>query len=694
MRKWILVILIFNLVMAAAHPGIVANAQETTRMIRVALFLESNPISTVPLVTLSSESGMVVRSDKSQKDYLQIPAGSLARFSANQYIVLVEETGDMIQAQAIAQRLNQGGDPVSILTFSRQGKMIYRIITGNVNSSALARSKLMDIQTKYNLGKEVLGPYSLSAGIFATEAEASGKAQALLDAGFDATVAITFTDKGNSVYMVVLGNEESEAELTSLMQEVNLAFPELSLSPINSSQYLVRHHEVLFSGSKAQTIPHYFYASGDTLGIKPLPGAKVPSIAVAEKENRRYRGEMELFVYNGRLALVNELPLEEYLYAVVGAEMATGWPLEALKSQAVIARTYAMGRGNKYGVANVSDTTYDQAYYGVAREAEDVRQAVQSTAGEVLKFNGKLIDALYYSNAGGRTAEGKEVWGNSLPYLRSVESPDSFPNQTAPKWYRIARENGEIGYVHSDYVTLTSAKNPINLVYGRINFTGVNFRTGPSRNHKIVSQLTEGETVTILETRPENNSFAWVEGPIDGVALMNLINKRAAAGDTIPQTAPIENLEVLERGPSGRVMLIAANGLPVSSKSPDGYRSLLGGLRSTKFEVEEMASYTVLGAGGIKKEYPMTKDPLNVISAGGEISQEINHGKDMFVLYGKGGQVRVVSTVPTFRFFGNGYGHGLGLSQWGAKALAEQGYDYQRILKHYYSEQVLVEKLN
>ncbi len=67
------------------------------------------------------------------------------------------------------------------------------------------------------------------------------------------------------------------------------------------------------------------------------------------------------------LALVNEVPMEQYLYGVVGSELSSGWPTEALKAQAVAARTFAIKQGNKYEIAQVTDTTLDQAYYGYAK---------------------------------------------------------------------------------------------------------------------------------------------------------------------------------------------------------------------------------------------------------------------------------------------------------------------------------------
>src|SRR5690606_19894770 len=161
--------------------------------------------------------------------------------------------------------------------------------------------------------------------------------------------------------------------------------------------------------------------------------------------NRTYRGAMELSQHNGKLALINEVPFEEYLYSVVSAEMGTGWPLEALKAQAVAARSYALERGLRYEIAHVTDGTLDQVYDGV--EHADVIQAVEATRGEILTDGSKVISPLFFSNAGGQTAESEEVWGNPSPLYSSVSSPDEVAAANKLPWYRVWLSSGKVGYV-------------------------------------------------------------------------------------------------------------------------------------------------------------------------------------------------------------------------------------------------------
>lgn len=684
MRKRILLLFLVFALFISIHTPLAFAGEQPGKNIRVALFIETGGTYnlSLPAVTFTGESGFEVISKSKNLSYLKVNPKQAASFRLNQYRILVEETSDLNQALSIVNRLN--GFPSQIITYTRKGKTFYRIVTGDESTYDQAWLKLNQLKSQYGVGKEILGPYALTSGSYQDGTEANKLVNTLLDAGFDAYLAHAIGDTNLAAYQVVIGNEATEAELTSLLQEVSLTFPALNLSILNNSNILLRQNLL---DAQRQLLPQYLMPVNETILLRPLSEGGSATIGIAEKENRQYRGVMELAFNRGKLAVINELPLEEYLFSVVGTEMATGWPMEALKAQAVIARSFVLSKGNRYGIADVTDTTYDQAYYGVQNEAEDVRQAVLATRGQVLVYQGSVVEALYSSNAGGITAVGKEAWGKDIPYLTSVQSPDNVAQERAAKWYRVERENGTYGYVHSDYVVLTANKNPVGLPIGEINGSTVNFRTGPGTSFKSLDKFKRGEKVVILETVNENNAYNWVEGPIDGLTLMNLLNSRAGSSNLLPHTAPIESLKVVERGPSGRVTAMTANHVPITVSSPDSFRTVLGGLKSTLFEVEEMGSYTLLGSGGTIREYPKSKEPISVVSAGNRVTSLTGQARDSYVVYGKTG-LRVITTYPSFRFIGQGYGHGIGLSQWGARGLAEQGYDYKQILKHYYSEQV------
>ncbi|MFS0674129.1 SpoIID/LytB domain-containing protein [Ornithinibacillus sp. 179-J 7C1 HS] len=193
----------------------------------------------------------------------------------------------------------------------------------------------------------------------------------------------------------------------------------------------------------------------------------VPNAVQISSENgvikingNQYRGIGEVaFNSSGTLAGINELPLEEYLYGVVPRELPPNPynELEAQKSQAVAARTYAIGGLGKRSADgyDLLPTTSDQVYGGYDAEHPISTQAVQETAGVVATYNGELIDAVYHSTSGGFTANNEDVWNSDpIPYLRGV--PDSqhgksmenvpnlnvFKNSANPKSLR-AQRNGD-----------------------------------------------------------------------------------------------------------------------------------------------------------------------------------------------------------------------------------------------------------
>lgn len=126
---------------------------------------------------------------------------------------------------------------------------------------------------------------------------------------------------------------------------------------------------------------------------------------------------------------VAEMLLEEYILGVVLGEMPASFELEALKAQAVVARTYTV-RANHHENADIcTDHTCCQAYCapkdytGSASALQKVRKAVEDTAGEIVTYQGKPIEATYFSCSGGRTEDAVAVWGQDVPYLQAVDSP-------------------------------------------------------------------------------------------------------------------------------------------------------------------------------------------------------------------------------------------------------------------------------
>lgn len=149
----------------------------------------------------------------------------------------------------------------------------------------------------------------------------------------------------------------------------------------------------------------------------------ISSPAAVVVNGKPYRGIAEISPGDKGLLVVNELPLEEYLVGLINCEISSAWPMEAVKAQAVIARTYALNRKElrRNSLYHLESTVMDQVYEGCLIEDSRALRAVSETTGEVLSHNGALIQAYYHSNCGGRTEASEHVWGAALPYLKGVE---------------------------------------------------------------------------------------------------------------------------------------------------------------------------------------------------------------------------------------------------------------------------------
>ncbi len=162
----------------------------------------------------------------------------------------------------------------------------------------------------------------------------------------------------------------------------------------------------------------YYKVNSNNIVIKTLDSGFVST------KSKWYRGIIIIRNKNGKLTVINDVPLEDYIKGVVPAEMPSSWDMEALKAQAVAARSYALanlGKQARYGY-DLKDNTEDQAYNGASGETAQTNAAVKDTEGIVLTYNTKVISAYYSASAGGQT--NTNSWGNNLPYLRSVPSFD------------------------------------------------------------------------------------------------------------------------------------------------------------------------------------------------------------------------------------------------------------------------------
>jgi stage II sporulation protein D len=153
--------------------------------------------------------------------------------------------------------------------------------------------------------------------------------------------------------------------------------------------------------------------------------AGVPGNEPLRAGDMRVRGDVVVRLYKDGLQLINVIPLEEYLAAVLGSEMPVSFPSEALKAQAIAARTYALQKKlEAYGSAfYMGSSVLHQVYGGVTSEDPRTRAAVEATRGEVLTYELAPIEAYFHASCGGRTESGLAALQRDLPYLQPVDCP-------------------------------------------------------------------------------------------------------------------------------------------------------------------------------------------------------------------------------------------------------------------------------
>lgn len=172
------------------------------------------------------------------------------------------------------------------------------------------------------------------------------------------------------------------------------------------AQVLIRNGRVLLDRQFLNT---------SRIRLVPHPGEYI------KVRGMRYRGQMDIACHkqNNGLQVVNYIPLEDYIQGVVPNEVPASWPMEALKAQAIAARTFALYKmsGRQGQAYDLDASTNSQVYRGLDSEKEETNLAVKHTLGLTAIYQGKFIAAFYHSNCGGRTDNIRNVWGSRIKYL-------------------------------------------------------------------------------------------------------------------------------------------------------------------------------------------------------------------------------------------------------------------------------------
>ena len=206
-----------------------------------------------------------------------------------------------------------------------------------------------------------------------------------------------------------------------------------------------------------------------SLSLAPQSGSGAAITQVAECKDRSgtrsctYYGDFQFSRLSTqdpqKLTLVNFVGLEPYVKGVTPYEMSSGWPLEALKAQAVCARTYVASHmnGSPANGFDVTGTTTSQVYYGTLDASANSDRAVDETAGKFVRYEGKLCETFYFAADGGATEDSENVWVTAVPYLRGVVDPYEKDIEFYCKSWSTSISRAAVGDVSITYTPIGNA---------------------------------------------------------------------------------------------------------------------------------------------------------------------------------------------------------------------------------------------
>ena len=209
---------------------------------------------------------------------------------------------------------------------------------------------------------------------------------------------------------------------------------------------------LVFAPDGSEPLFLFDYSSTHSLVLSAYDSLSQPTTTCAGTE---YRGDFQFNrIASGLMTVSNCVSIEDYVKGVVPNEMSASWPMEALKAQAVCARTYALKNLNCYRIYgfDVSDDTSSQVYRGLREADETTDAACDATAGEVLRYDNDLCAVYYFAADGGVTESSEHVWNDvAIPYLRSVSDPYEAELDFYCKTWSVSASRSYLGELFADY---------------------------------------------------------------------------------------------------------------------------------------------------------------------------------------------------------------------------------------------------
>lgn len=416
-------------------------------------------------------------------------------------------------------------------------------------------------------------------------------------------------------------------------------------------------------------------------------------------EGKPYRERLNFFNNGSKLIAINVLGMDNYLKGVVASEMPPSWHLEALKAQAVVARNYAVTNAYKHSAEgfHICNTTHCQVYGGVNSENPRTSLAVEQTSGEIMYYANKPVEGYFHSSSGGRTENSENIWGSSKPYLRGVDDPFS------------------LGGPHDNWVVVMSSSDIRTRLYqsgvniGEVIGMSVDQTSGNGRVLSLTVIGTNGtHTIkkerirTFLGSSKFKSLFFTVTG---GTQVSGESVTHNAKGTSLQQSGKkvyTTNEYVAPQFENVSASSSEINVPSIDKNSMDSIYNALGYVLQ-KHTLPKNEDNSKTEQSNSKNNQPKQNNPSDKKQNQTQNNQQENNQQQnnqpsqvaqpqYQVPYQ---QPQAVQNQPrrvigsTYVFYGKGYGHGIGMSQYGAKGMAERGYNHYQILGYYFNGVVI-----
>ena len=379
----------------------------------------------------------------------------------------------------------------------------------------------------------------------------------------------------------------------------------------------------------------------------------------------KYKGSLVIERNSNGLNLINKVDVEEYLKGVLKSEMSPTWPKEALKAQAVLARTYTLA-GKRHGSYDLCDETHCQVYRGTAGESPNITQAVNETKGQILTYGGAPAQTFFFSDSGGMTTSSEAVWGGAIPYLKPKADPvpSGSPNKTWQTQLTMAQMGSKLNAAGAGVGTLKSLRPYKRDKSGRIEQIELKGSAGT----KIIS----------------GDKFRNAVGASVVKSTLFEFNRQSAYKvSTTSAAKPAANVVQIPKQNAAPAQNVQIAGMPENDAD-----KLYWMAKNNVFTMRELLSmignddkYPEYIAEGLARMAKMKKQPAKAAAP-----KPSKPAATVTVTEASASALPMDGTsAKTVVIYGRGYGHGVGFPQWTAKALAEAGWDYKRMLEYYFS---------